>query len=70
MSTLHLPVVTDTYDHYLAQINRFDLLSREEEYELAVRYRRRGDLEAAHRLICANLRFVVKVAHEYSYNFV
>jgi len=65
MSTLHLPVVTDTYDHYLAQINRFDLLSREEEYELAVRYRRRGDLEAAHRLICANLRFVVKVAHEY-----
>jgi len=65
MSTLHLPVVTDTYDHYLAQINRFDLLSREEEYELAVRYRRRGDVEAAHRLICANLRFVVKVAQEY-----
>jgi len=65
MSISSLPVVIDTYDHYLAQINRFDLLSRDQEYELAMRYRRRGDLEAAHRLICANLRFVVKVANEY-----
>jgi RNA polymerase sigma-32 factor len=65
MSTLHLPVVIDTWDHYLAQISRFALLSREEEYELAMRYRRRGDLESAHRLICANLRFVVKIANEY-----
>jgi RNA polymerase sigma-32 factor len=65
MSTFHLPVVIDTWDHYLAQISRFDLLSREEEVELATRYRRRGDLEAAHRLICANLRFVVKIANEY-----
>jgi RNA polymerase sigma-32 factor len=65
MSTLQLPAVLDTYDHYLAQINRFDLLSREEEHELAERYRRQGDLNAAHRLICANLRFVVKIAHEY-----
>jgi RNA polymerase sigma-32 factor len=65
MSTLHLPVVTDTFDHYLAQIARFDLLTREQEYELAVRYRKRGDLEAAHKLICANLRFVVKIAQEY-----
>jgi RNA polymerase sigma-32 factor len=30
-----------------------------------MRYRRRGDLESAHRLICANLRFVVKIANEY-----
>ncbi|HEY7746094.1 MAG TPA: RNA polymerase sigma factor RpoH [Desulfuromonadales bacterium] len=65
MSAFHLPVVIDTWDHYLAQISRFDLLSREEEYQLAMRYRRRDDLEAAHRLICANLRFVVKIANEY-----
>uniref|UniRef100_UPI003D814AC8 RNA polymerase sigma factor RpoH n=1 Tax=Trichloromonas sp. TaxID=3069249 RepID=UPI003D814AC8 len=51
--------------HYMAQVKQFDLLSREEEYELAKRYRRDGDLEAAHRLTCANLRFVVKVAMEY-----
>jgi len=65
MSTLTLPVATDTFEHYMAGINRFDLLSREEEFELARRYRMRGDLEAAHRLICANLRFVVKIAQEY-----
>lgn len=65
MSTLSLPVVADSFDHYLTQIHRFALLSREEELELARRYRRQGDLGAAHRLICANLRFVVKTAQEY-----
>ena len=65
MRSLQLPAVIDSYDHYLARISHFDLLSREEEFELARRYRRRGDLEAAHRLICANLRFVVKIANEY-----
>jgi RNA polymerase sigma-32 factor len=49
----------------MAQVNRFPLLSAEEELELARRYRNEGDLEAAHRLVCANLRFVVKVALEY-----
>jgi RNA polymerase sigma-32 factor len=65
MSSLNLPIVTDGFEHYMARINRFDLLSREEEFELARRYRRRGDLDAAQRLICANLRFVVKIAQEY-----
>jgi RNA polymerase sigma-32 factor len=65
MSQSYLPVVGDGFEHYMAQVNRFDLLSPEEEYELAVRFRRDGDLAAAHRLVCANLRFVVKVACEY-----
>ncbi|WP_305043027.1 RNA polymerase sigma factor RpoH [Geoalkalibacter sp.] len=65
MSTAFLPAVHDGLDHYMQQINRFDVLTRQQEYELAQRYRRRGDLEAAHRLICANLRFVVKIANEY-----
>lgn len=65
MSAIELPIVLDGFDHYLAQIRRFDLLSREEEQELARRYRTEGDLDAAHRLICCNLRFVVKIAHEY-----
>lgn len=65
MSTLHLPMTTDTFEHYMVQVNRFDLLSAEEEYNLAVRHLEQGDMEAAHRLICANLRFVVKVANEY-----
>jgi RNA polymerase sigma-32 factor len=65
MSTLYLPAVADTLDLYIAQIKKFDLLSREEEYRLATAYRNDGDRQAAHRLICANLRFVVKIAHEY-----
>ncbi len=65
MSTLHLPITTDTFEHYMVQVNRFDLLSAEEEYDLAIRHLRDGDMEAAHKLICANLRFVVKVANEY-----
>ncbi len=65
MSTLNIPVTTDTFEHYMVQVNRFDLLSATEEHELAIRHLREGDTEAAHRLICANLRFVVKVANEY-----
>lgn len=65
MNTVYLPAVADTLDLYVAQIKKFELLSREEEYQLATRYRDQGSLEAAQRLICANLRFVVKIAHEY-----
>ncbi len=50
---------------YQAQINRFPFLSREEEFNLAVRYREEGDVEAAHRLITSHLRFAAKVAFEY-----
>jgi RNA polymerase sigma-32 factor len=65
MNSLQLPVAADSFEHYMAQIHRFPLLSREEEQQLALRYRREGDLDAAHTLICANLRFVVKIANEY-----
>jgi len=65
MSTLNLPITTDTFEHYMVQVNRFDLLSAEQEYDLAVRHMQDGDMDAAHRLVCANLRFVVKVANEY-----
>lgn len=52
-------------DRYIAEINRHGLLSREDEQSLALRYRDEGDLDAAHQLVVANLRFVVKIAHEY-----
>ncbi|AMV72823.1 RNA polymerase sigma factor RpoH [Desulfuromonas carbonis] len=65
MNSALLSVTTDSFEHYMSQVHRFPLLSREEENQLALRYRRDGDLEAAHTLICANLRFVVKVANEY-----
>jgi len=65
MSALNLPVMTDSFEHYMNQINRFEILNRDEEHELAKHYRKSDDLDAAHKLICANLRFVVKVANEY-----
>lgn len=65
MSTLNLPLQLDTFEHYMVQVNRFDLLSAEREYSLATKYVQDGDMEAAHQLICSNLRFVVKIANEY-----
>jgi len=57
-------------DQYLSEINRFALLTAEEERRLARRYRDEQDAHAGHDLITANLRFVVKVAYEYrSYGF-
>ena len=50
---------------YMAEVARHPLLSREEEHELAVRYANTGDVQAAYRLVAANLRLVVKIAHEY-----
>jgi RNA polymerase sigma-32 factor len=62
---VNFPVVKNSLDAYLTQINQFPLLSHEEEFELATRYRKSNDIEAAHKLITSNLRFVVKVAFEY-----
>ncbi len=50
---------------YFADIRRSKPLSREEEHELAVRYREYGDVDAAYSLVMANLRLVVKIAMEY-----
>ncbi|NWF93487.1 MAG: RNA polymerase sigma factor RpoH [Syntrophaceae bacterium] len=61
----NLPVVKGSLESYLVQINQFPLLTQEEEFELAVRYRKYNDIEAAQKLITSNLRFVVKVAFEY-----
>jgi RNA polymerase sigma-32 factor len=59
------PVVKDSLESNFITINQFPLLTREEEFQLAVRYRKYNDTEAAHKLITSNLRFVVKVALEY-----
>jgi len=61
----NLPVVRNSLDSYIMQINQIPLLSQEEEFELAVRYKKHNDIEAVHKLITSNLRFVVKVAFEY-----
>ncbi len=59
----------DPLQRYLAEIRRYPLLSREEEHAIAVRYREHQDLEAAYRLVTANLRLVVMIAREYQRAF-
>ena len=67
---MKLPAVVGTLDLYIAEINRFPLLSAEEEFKIAVRLKKYNDMEAAEKLIVSNLRFVVKIAHEYrNYGF-
>lgn len=67
--TMTMPVVADSLSLYLAEIKRFPVLSAEDEYRLAVKFYEEQDLETAHQLITANLRFVVKIAAEYrAYN--
>jgi RNA polymerase sigma-32 factor len=55
----------DPLTAYVQEIRRYPLLSREDEHRLAVHYVETGDVAAARRLITANLRLVVKIAHEY-----
>jgi len=57
----------DPLQRYLSEIRRYPLLSREEEHRLAVQYREKKDIEAAYRLVTANLRLVVLIAREYQH---
>jgi len=59
----------DPLQRYLTEIRRFPLLNREDEHELAVRYKEYGDVEAAYKLVTSNLRLVVMIAREYQKAF-
>ena len=50
---------------YLAEINKYPLLTVDEEQRLARLFAKSSDLDAAHKLVTSNLRFVVKVSYEY-----
>ena len=55
----------DSLAPYLRQIQKFPLLTPDEEYRLAKRWRDHGDLDAVQRLVTSHLRLVVKVATLY-----
>ena len=55
----------DPLGSYMRDIQRYPLLSKEEEHDLAVRFFEHDDLEAARRLVTSNLRLVVKIAYDY-----
>ena len=50
---------------YLQKIRQFPLLSQEEEYEMAVKYKETHDKKLAYQLITSHLRLVVKVVSKY-----
>ena len=52
-------------DAYVERVSSLPVLSREEEFELAERFRRDNDLDAARALVLSHLRFVVHVARGY-----
>src|SRR5579862_8882437 len=54
-----------SFDTYLDRISRLPVLDRERERELAERFRRDNDLDAARELVLAHLRFVVHIARGY-----
>lgn len=62
----NLPAVAQPGLHrYLQEISQYELLSREETEELAIKFHEEGDQDAAYRLVSANLRLVVKVAMDF-----
>src|SRR3954466_10599876 len=52
-------------NRYLAEIKKFPILSPEEEYMLAKRWREHNDTEAAAKLVNSHLRLVAKIAMGY-----
>ncbi|MCC7049945.1 MAG: RNA polymerase sigma factor RpoH [Alphaproteobacteria bacterium] len=62
-----LPVVGSEggLSRYLQEIRQFPMLTPEEEFVLAKRWREHNDTEAAHRLVTSHLRLVAKIAMGY-----
>lgn len=55
----------DPLARYMRDVERYALLTPEEEKELAERYAETGDVDAARALVTSNLRLVVKIAYNY-----
>ena len=64
---LNLPSISidGGLSNYLTQIKKFHMLGPEEEYMLAKRWKKRGDLKSAQKLITSHLRLVAKIAMGY-----
>ncbi len=67
-ATMNFPVpsAVGSLESYVQAVNRFPVLSREEEHELATRFKSQDDLDAARQLVLSHLRVVVSVARGYA----
>jgi RNA polymerase sigma-32 factor len=59
------PASLGSLDHYIQAVNRFPLLSAEQEVELGRRLRDTNDLDAARQLVLSHLRLVVAISRKY-----
>jgi RNA polymerase sigma-32 factor len=60
-----VPSLAGSLDTYIQTVNRFPLLTQEQETAFARRYRTEDDLEAARELVLSHLRVVVAVSRGY-----
>ena len=67
MATPNLPSLTPegNLSRYLQDIRKFPMLTHEEEFMLAQRWREHDDVDAAHKLVTSHLRLVAKIAMKY-----
>ncbi len=63
--TFPTPASLGSLDHYIQAVNRFPLLTAEQEVDLGRRWRANEDLEAASQLVMSHLRLVVAVSRNY-----
>jgi RNA polymerase sigma-32 factor len=61
-----VPIADAGLATYIQTINAQPVLSAEEEHALALRYHREGDLEAARLLVLSHLRYVVRIARQFT----
>jgi len=66
-TTLNFPVpaALGTIDQYAAAVNKYPLLTAEQEHELGLRWKYLQDIEAARQLVMSHLRLVVSVSRNY-----
>jgi RNA polymerase sigma-32 factor len=60
-----MPMPTGSLEAYIQTVNRFPILTAEEEQSLARRFRQDNDLDAARQLVLSHLRLVVALARGY-----
>lgn len=62
-------IVLDPLAQYMIEVRKYPILTSEEEFKLAVKYKEEGDQDAVYTLITSNLYLVVKIVMSFRYAF-
>lgn len=57
--------ISQSFENYVQIVKNIPILDQQQEYDLAQRYQKSGDLEAARQLVISHLRFVLHIANSY-----